>query len=954
MTDHASGLLFVGCSLVVAAALVLAAKSSSWAGHRLAGGAIIATGMATILLVVGTLYVSSQRLGDVRLSLRSISFRFDQERAGSPVTVGGDRRDHIVVAGRLATDARMPPGALRLRRLPQGTPAIGIEAGAAGADARAGVVFARPEADTFTSRARDRLFPRPWSAIGAVPFDGSVTLCVPATAGFDAVRLAPDGSRLVLNGTPAAFPLPERWGTPAVVHDYAAVRSGPGRVRAPASRSLVLRGDNGLSLVVLDQGAFATHGSCGGRSEPLRSAALTLAPGSTLHLSFRALAAAEPWEVAAALESEKPEAPRSRLVDLRSASLSLTATEDGAAALTVVFDTPESLRIAASDISDGATKDLMIALGGTEDRASGLDLAATRFRTTGAPLAEGFVQRLKLSPTSADLVGNRQVQPIDEGEPFILGTRDKATVKLERLDFGWAPMAGAAWLAVAGLLLGIGGSWHWRRVSSYAFIILAIVDFLLGVRLLAGIEAAIIDPNGPGTAASISLSLLALAAAPWLLGGFAPREVKEAVPRWQVAAYAGLTVPLIAHLWLFNGLHAVPLAILGAALAVAAGVALRPQWGTCIGRFALSGGQRVGCGLARLTRWNTDAPPPLFSGAVRRMAAASALLAVRLVLPERPFGFSIAAVYTPLWILYAAFGLHAAARAAAAEEVAERPSRGLWCVWLVLLPMPLAWPLLSPFGADPGFAIVNAAALIPVMLLLTLWMPARAGPRRWLPTVPLAAAVLALLIAGSGSLLTPDWPSPRDSSRSAENKRLQIIESSLQAERSTRRLLAWFAPARLADRGTREDEELTVALHQMRQYGSQGLFGRGYLNQPQPTELRLFQLNDNVSAIHLLAPFGRAGAVAFLLVLACGAVGITWRRISRATGPPTYGHAIAYVSLWSVLVGSLYMILANLLILPFTGRNVYLLAASSTSDLVEGLALFAAALAGLTWKGETS
>lgn len=41
------------------------------------------------------------------------------------------------------------------------------------------------------------------------------------------------------------------------------------------------------------------------------------------------------------------------------------------------------------------------------------------------------------------------------------------------------------------------------------------------------------------------------------------------------------------------------------------------------------------------------------------------------------------------------------------------------------------------------------------------------------------------------------------------------------------------------------------------------------------------------------------------------------------------------------------MILANLLLVPFTGRNIYLLAPSSGSDLIEGLALLALAIVGL-------
>ncbi|MBW8880285.1 MAG: hypothetical protein JF615_02335, partial [Asticcacaulis sp.] len=45
-----------------------------------------------------------------------------------------------------------------------------------------------------------------------------------------------------------------------------------------------------------------------------------------------------------------------------------------------------------------------------------------------------------------------------------------------------------------------------------------------------------------------------------------------------------------------------------------------------------------------------------------------------------------------------------------------------------------------------------------------------------------------------------------------------------------------------------------------------------------------------------------------------------------------------------------YMVLANLLLVPFTGRNIYLLAVTSIGDLVEGAMLLVLAILTLSAK----
>ena len=106
-----------------------------------------------------------------------------------------------------------------------------------------------------------------------------------------------------------------------------------------------------------------------------------------------------------------------------------------------------------------------------------------------------------------------------------------------------------------------------------------------------------------------------------------------------------------------------------------------------------------------------------------------------------------------------------------------------------------------------------------------------------------------------------------------------------------------------------------------------------------------YHLNDNVTAIHLIAPFGRLGAAAFLALLAAAALFYTRAALAEPLSPLQFAGIAA---LWTIFGAALYMILANLEVLPFTGKNVYFLAAASGSDLLEGAILIALAMLAAT------
>ena len=163
------------------------------------------------------------------------------------------------------------------------------------------------------------------------------------------------------------------------------------------------------------------------------------------------------------------------------------------------------------------------------------------------------------------------------------------------------------------------------------------------------------------------------------------------------------------------------------------------------------------------------------------------------------------------------------------------------------------------------------------------------------------------------------------------------IANALELKANRLRLLSILAPSRFGDVGTIEAQKIGDVTDHVRAY-SDTFFGRGYLSLQAPTEvLRPVHMTDNGAAVHLVSPFGRLGAVFFAvcygaLTLAAGARALS----AKAEWRPWLGF-LATLSLFTI---STYMILANVVAAPFTGRNVYLLAASSNSDLLEGLMLF--------------
>ena len=167
------------------------------------------------------------------------------------------------------------------------------------------------------------------------------------------------------------------------------------------------------------------------------------------------------------------------------------------------------------------------------------------------------------------------------------------------------------------------------------------------------------------------------------------------------------------------------------------------------------------------------------------------------------------------------------------------------------------------------------------------------------------------------------------------------------------RLSRIFLPAVSEAEFSREAHGMNSVFDEMRWLVSNawgGLQGRGFLNVPTRQGLDAF---DGAPAIHIIGPFGRGTAAMLVLWLVC-AVAAAFAEVKSSC---TFSQLRRCAALTVFAFVSGYMILANLELLPFTGRNVYLLAARSQADLIEGffviVLIFSRIKAGLHFKEKT-
>ena len=293
---------------------------------------------------------------------------------------------------------------------------------------------------------------------------------------------------------------------------------------------------------------------------------------------------------------------------------------------------------------------------------------------------------------------------------------------------------------------------------------------------------------------------------------------------------------------------------------------------------------------------------------------------------ERPFGVPLSLIYVPAMILGFALLLDGT------QRLRKRGfSTGLMLVLFLAAYGVVPW-LTHDFGSMLVYGIPLAVAIA--------WFGFRDAKglggivKRWPWLMPLAMAPTLVALFALGIALSGEIPSP-------QQKLNEHLAATSEWDRNDIRMLAYLWPSRVEQIGT------THAFESLDQTTSLGpltreMIGHGYLAQSNIQQsLRKYQYSDNLAAVHIIWPWGRLGALAVLAVILAGMLALRPRddaEVGDDTAcdwPRIAGVAARITFFWAAA----YMVLANLNWVPFTGRNIYLLAVTSGGDLAEAMAV---------------
>jgi hypothetical protein len=208
-----------------------------------------------------------------------------------------------------------------------------------------------------------------------------------------------------------------------------------------------------------------------------------------------------------------------------------------------------------------------------------------------------------------------------------------------------------------------------------------------------------------------------------------------------------------------------------------------------------------------------------------------------------------------------------------------------------------------------------------------------------LPMIPLL--LMTIVFAA------PQWAMsaiPGLKSKIMTEEQIVADNTDLVTDSTLLRVLQFTNREYLINLGTDSAERIAQDHAIMENYCHRGLLGEGYLKVEVLPAKFVTAMNDNVSAIFIFAQFGVLGALAVL---------VAYVAISLATGA-AQGNTHSFTSWLALIAGlsfsfvSVYMMAANYGLLPFTGRNMYLLGLNSLSDIVESLLLLVLIVLGVT------
>jgi hypothetical protein len=890
-----TGSLTLALALAALVALWVAAFLRTRKGAPVGPGPVILAAILPSLAFALVSLAAAPRFGDLRVALEGLRFRLGDGGGPAEIRVGGsEEKDHLVVPD-------LPEGFLTFRKTAGGVkieihPDPWEPSKDAGADeVRRRFAVVRVDGE------------RPFH--NAVELDGVTSIVVggrktgldPASLPVRRTPLGPFRPR-ILRQLPAEqeiFP----------VREYAAPARGT-PLEGPGGEPLgsFVSRDGGLFrgtpfLVFVDgpvQAELKT-GLAGFKSE-----VKVLGDGASIKLALFRIDLEPPW----AGSGHRP----SRAQEKRSFKVSY---ERGT--LNLIFDTPVYIRIRPAELEKlrrraerARTEPVIRILSPRFEETAGEGQMLLEFSALGDVLSTELFSRIEL-PEGDNLrvTTHTGARIFHLGDAFEVGQASAAIIRVSKLGLPWGTLLLLSAGAAAAVAAGFG-----RRQRLLPFVFLSGVEMLLALRLLIAYEGAYLDP---AAASAAWQSLAACLAVP-----FALQAALDLYDR-SLGLLSGVH-GLVAAAGMITALVAARAGLKDIALAVGVPLLVLP---IAVGLF----------GLPLLDRLPWSAP----AAGVRRpfrlpWIVAGILLLVRVItlfglgwkermdLLVAVLAVSLYAVPWALFIFALVWG--------------RREHKQTWIhLWLLMAGV---YGLLSWAARDLGALLIFP---LPVMLLFAL--PLIEGKRPFSST--LLALPLLLVLFGHAvvlpffPLLRPGWtPADAEKARVDPAAAQSLFAKRTEADRNRLRLWNQFAPDRLREVGTNEAEGLVIVMENLDAYGSRGPLGEGWLGVPLSEPLRATHLDDNLSAVHVLGPFGWAGTLALLALLA----GWVVLPLTAAGSPGALDSRTAFglLAAWTLGLSGLYMISANIGLLLFTGKNVYFLAAASLSDMAEASLLLLLAL----------
>jgi len=272
------------------------------------------------------------------------------------------------------------------------------------------------------------------------------------------------------------------------------------------------------------------------------------------------------------------------------------------------------------------------------------------------------------------------------------------------------------------------------------------------------------------------------------------------------------------------------------------------------------------------------------------------------------------------------------------------PKRTLWLVFACAVLTILLPAIILPVAIfDVGSLYSMLSVFLPLTLFLSatrIGLPAKATSLAFLLTFLLAG----LLYVNFNALITV-LPSDYASTAVA---RVLVFKEGINVQR--------YIPFANAGRRSKASSFHATDIRNGIQHiwennaiGTAGeLTGLGYAQAPtRQSQIRHDTLTfDSVFSFFVLSEYGIIGATGLLLLFACPLAVVLWNGRSHFE----IGHALACLIASAFLLEALIHAGMNVSLLPFTGRNMPLLAVNSITDLLRWAILLTAASQAMIWK----